>query len=236
MEKDIIFAKEIEKKFEFDEKVATVFDDMLHRSIPFYEENIELICKYIASSAKEGFSLLDIGCSTGNLLLNINQKAPFIKLEGIDSAESMIKKAQEKASAYEVAMDLCVADAFEYEFTAKNIIVCNYLLQFIRPINRAKLVEKIYDGLDAGGIFICSEKVVFEDKVFDKKIIDLYYEYKQNQGYSKTEITQKREALENVLIPYTVKENMKMFTQAGFASVQTLFQWGNFVTFVAIKN
>jgi tRNA (cmo5U34)-methyltransferase len=170
------------------------------------------------------------------LLLKINQKSPFVKLEGIDSAESMIKKAKEKANAYEVAMDLHVADAFEYDFKMKNIIVCNYLLQFIRPIHRAKLVQKIYESLDTKGLFICSEKVVFEDKVFDKKIIDLYYAYKQNQGYSKTEISQKREALENVLIPYTIKENIKMFTEAGFASVQTLFQWGNFVTFVALKN
>lgn len=236
MEKDKIFMQEIEKKFEFDEKVATVFDDMLHRSIPFYDQNLELICRYIAAVASDGDRLLDIGCSTGNLLLNVNTYAKQkLTLEGIDSATSMINKAKEKASAYEVAMELAVADAFEYDFGSKNIIVCNYLLQFIRPLNRHKLVQKIYESLDNDGFFICSEKVVFEDKRYDKKIIDIYYEYKQNQGYSKTEIVQKREALENVLIPYTIEENTKMFKDAGFESVQTLFQWANFVTFVAQK-
>ena len=236
MKKDEIFAKEIEKKFEFDEKVATVFDDMLHRSIPFYDQNLELICKYIALNAKSQSAVLDIGCSTANLLLAVDKLSDKkLELEGIDSSAPMIKKAQEKASAYEVEMILNVADAFEYPFGKKDIVVCNYLLQFIRPLNRAKLVHKIYECLKEGGEFICSEKVVFEERYFDKKIIDLYYDYKQNQGYSKTEISQKREALENVLIPYTIKENIKMFKEAGFESVQTLFQWGNFVTFVAKK-
>ncbi|HGZ71331.1 MAG TPA: carboxy-S-adenosyl-L-methionine synthase CmoA, partial [Nitratifractor sp.] len=33
---DKIFTKELDKKFEFDESVASVFDEMLSRSVPFY--------------------------------------------------------------------------------------------------------------------------------------------------------------------------------------------------------
>ena len=46
---------------------------------------------------------------------------------------------------------------------------------------------------------------------------------------------EKREALENVLIPFTIEENIKMCNQAGFKQVSTVFQWANFVTFVAKK-
>ncbi|MGM0623743.1 MAG: carboxy-S-adenosyl-L-methionine synthase CmoA [Campylobacterota bacterium] len=236
MEKDEVFAKQIEKKFEFDERVATVFDDMLHRSIPYYELNIDLICNYLQKVVKDKDTILDIGCSTANVLLHLNETCPqMLHLKGIDSSAAMIKKAKEKAAAYEVAMQLEEADAFESEFGRNSVVICNYLLQFIRPLNRGDLVQKIYESLDDEGVLVCSEKVVFDDKIHDKKIIDLYYAHKQKQGYSQTEITQKREALENVLIPYTIEENTKMFKQAGFKSVQTLFQWANFVTFVVKK-
>jgi len=69
----------------------------------------------------------------------------------------------------------------------------------------------------------------------NKQIIDIYYDYKQRQGYSKSEIMQKREALENVLIPYTIEENHLMFKSCGFENVDTFFQWGNFATMGAFK-
>jgi tRNA (cmo5U34)-methyltransferase len=102
-------------------------------------------------------------------------------------------------------------------------------------MQRVELVQKIYDGLQEDGVFIFSEKVVFEDKKLDKQMIDIYYAYKKSQGYSEYEIAQKREALENVLIPFTIEENKQMCYKAGFKQVETIFQWANFITFVAKK-
>ena len=102
-------------------------------------------------------------------------------------------------------------------------------------MQRASLMQKLYDGLNEEGVFIFSEKVVFEDKKLDKELIDIYYAYKNEQGYSDYEIAQKREALENVLIPFTIEENIQMCKDAGFRSVDTIFQWSNFVTFVSKK-
>ncbi|MCB4760161.1 MAG: carboxy-S-adenosyl-L-methionine synthase CmoA, partial [Sulfurovum sp.] len=65
--------------------------------------------------------------------------------------------------------------------------------------------------------------------------IDIYYAYKKEQGYSEYEIARKREALENVLIPFTLKENIQMCKEAGFSKIETIFQWANFVTFVVKK-
>ena len=41
---------------------------------------------------------------------------------------------------------------------------------------------------------------------------------KQRNGYSEEEILKKREALENVLMPYRVDENAELFRRNGFAS------------------
>jgi len=84
--------------------------------------------------------------------------------------------------------------------------------------------------------FDWDRKKDFEDIFsFTKNMIEIYEKYKLEQGYSRYEIAQKREALENVLIPYTEQENMALAKQAGFKDIQCVFKWGNFATFVAFK-
>jgi len=235
--KDRVFKKELDKQFEFDESVASVFDDMLSRSVPFYKQVQELIIDYILLNAQNGQSIMDLGCSTAKFLLELNAKLEVnLKLNGIDNSEPMLAQAKKKCHAYGVDnINLIYGDMMDIELEKQDFFISNYTLQFIRPILRPKVVEKIYNSLNSGGKFIFSEKVVFEDKKLDKQIIELYYNYKKEQGYSEYEIAKKREALENVLIPFTIKENIAMCKEAGFKEVHTLFQWGNFVTFVGLK-
>ena len=234
--KDRVFNQDIQKKFEFDEAVASVFDDMLNRSVPFYKENQDLIIEYILHNLDDFNTITDLGCSTAAFLLELWQKANReLNLIGIDNSKPMLEIANKKALAYGVDINLIEADILNYNFTKSDFFISNYTLQFIRPLKRPKLVKSIYNSLNNNGKFIFSEKVVFDDKILDKQIIDIYYNYKKKQGYSEMEITKKREALENVLIPFTIKENIAMCKEAGFKSIDTLFQWGNFVTFIARK-
>ena len=235
--KDRVFSKDIEKKFEFDEAVASVFDDMLSRSVPFYKEVQELIIDYINLNAKKSAKVIDLGSSTAKFLLELNAKSKVkLKLVGIDNSKPMIEQAKKMIQAYGASnIELVFGDFNSYDISDFDFVVSNYTLQFVRPLLRPKLVEKIYNSLNRDGIFIFSEKVVFEDKKIDLDIIEIYYNYKKEQGYSEYEIAKKREALENVLIPFTIKENIKMCKEAGFKSIDTIFQWGNFVTFIAKK-
>ncbi len=234
--KDKVFSKPIAKKFEFDEAVASVFDDMLTRSVPFYDEVRSLVVSLILSQQKEGMRVLDLGSSTAKFLLDLHSKASVpMRLRGIDNSPAMLERARQKAQAFGADIELELADMLTYDYHSEDIIVANYTLQFIRPMQRIELIKKLYNGLCEDGMFIFSEKVVFDDKRLDKQMIDIYYDYKKAQGYSEYEIAQKREALENVLIPFTIEENIRMCKDAGFASVDTIFQWANFVTFVAKK-
>ncbi len=234
--KDKVFTKAAEKKFEFDEAVASVFDDMLSRSVPFYDEVRHLVISLILAEQKEGKKVLDLGSSTAKFLLELHAKMETkMHLKGIDNSPAMIERAGKKAEAFGAAIELELADMLTYDYTDQDIIIANYTLQFIRPMQRPALLKKLHAGLNEGGMFIFSEKVVFDDKSLDKQIIDIYYTYKKAQGYSEYEIAQKREALENVLIPFTIKENIQMCKDAGFREIDTLFQWANFVTFIAKK-
>ena len=108
-------------------------------------------------------------------------------------------------------------------------------LQFIRPLHREKLVRDIVDGLNENGCLILVEKVLGEDSLFNRQFIKYYYDYKARVGYSELEIRQKREALENVLIPYKLLENRELLLRSGFRYVDTFFKWYNFCGMVAVK-
>jgi tRNA (cmo5U34)-methyltransferase len=234
--KDKVFEKPIEKKFEFDEAVASVFDDMLSRSVPFYDEVRKLVISLILSEQYDGKRVLDLGSSTAKFLLDLHSKMNTqMFLKGLDNSQAMLDRAEQKCQAFGANIELELADMLTYDYKNEDVIVANYTLQFIRPMQRLELVKKIYSGLNEDGMFIFSEKVVFEDKKLDKELIDIYYDYKKEQGYSEYEIAQKREALENILIPFTIKENIQMCKDAGFSKIETVFQWANFVTFIAKK-
>jgi tRNA (cmo5U34)-methyltransferase len=238
MKTDTVFTKPISKQFEFDADVAAVFDDMLIRSVPFYKESQELTRRFALNALKEGGIVYDLGCSTASLLLSIERAAPKeanIRLIGIDNSSAMIEHARKKTEIYGSRIELCEGDILQFPYEKAQVIVSNYTLQFIRPPVRDTLVRTIAESLNEGGAFIFSEKVVSEDSKLNKELIDCYYDFKKSQGYSEYEIVQKREALENVLIPYTMNENIQMAKNNGFKTCELLFRWANFATFIAIK-
>ena len=62
-----------------------------------------------------------------------------------------------------------------------------------------------------------------------------YREFKLENGYSELEISQKRDSLEKVLIPETIKDHRQRILNAGFDSFATWMQWFNFVSMIGIK-
>jgi len=233
---DKVFTKPIKKQFEFDEEVAAVFDDMLERSVPFYKESQKITQFFALKNLNNGGVLYDLGCSTASLLLNIHRGLDVnATLIGLDNSEAMLVQAKRKCEAYGAKIDVLNADILEYEYEEAEVFISNYTLQFIRPLVREELVKKIATSLKKEGIFIFSEKVISHHSKLNKDLIECYYDFKKEQGYSEYEIMQKREALENVLVPYSEDENIKMALNCGFSHCEVVFRWANFCTFIAIK-
>ncbi len=233
--KDNIFNKPIKKQFEFDEEIASVFDDMLLRSIPFYKENLNLQIEILKNFLQTNDKVIDLGSSTGTFLIELSKQTDDLNLTGIDSSDAMIKKSIQKAKAFASSAKFIKADFLNYDLSNSKAIIANYTIQFIRPLKREKLIQKIYNSLKNNGIFLMSEKLITSNKKLNKIMIDIYYKYKKQKGYSEYEISSKREALENVLIPYTMDENIEMLKNAGFRDIDVVFRWNNFATFVGFK-
>jgi tRNA (cmo5U34)-methyltransferase len=233
---DKVFTKPIKKQFEFDEEVAAVFDDMLERSVPFYKESQKITQFFALKNLKDNDILYDLGCSTASLLLEINRKLEVdAKLIGLDNSEAMLTQARRKCEAFGADIEVCNTDILEYNYKQAKVFISNYTLQFIRPLVREELIKKIVSSLDKEGIFIFSEKVISHHPKLNKDLIECYYDFKKEQGYSEYEIMQKREALENVLVPYSEEENIKMALNCGFSHCEVVFRWANFATFIAVK-
>lgn len=225
--------------FKFSSKVAGVFDDMVTRSVPFYEEMQRMIGELAADHYQDNTNIYDLGCSTGATLIQMNESvSPHIQFIGIDDSPDMLEKCRQKLreSEFKRPVKLEVADLNTgVHIRDASVVVLCLTLQFVRPINRERLLKSIYDGLVSGGAVIIIEKILAEDSSFNRDFIKYYYDMKRRNHYSEMEISQKREALENVLIPYKLSENISLLKEAGFTQFEVFFKWYNFSGFIAKK-
>ncbi len=229
----------VEEDFSFNDRVAEVFDDMLNRSIPYYRTVIEGMAQLLALRLAEGSTLYDLGCSTGTTLLELARRLPSKQIHyvGIDNAPAMLEKARKKSAMYGKTdiLEFRQDDITRCALPAANGIICNYTLQFLRPLSRLSFVRRLYEALPEGGILILSEKTISHASRLNRDFIDIYHAFKKQQGYSELEIAAKREALENILIPFSLQENIALLEEAGFEEIETFFKWFNFTSLIAFK-
>lgn len=227
--------------FDFGEKTAAVFDDMLNRSVPLYGEIQRIIGEIAADFACDGSQIFDLGCSTCNSFLAIDHFLPdgsTVRFVGIDSSEDMLEKAKQKITQVKFAHDyeLRLVDLNKgIRIENASVVLMVLTLQFVRPLYRNRLITDIYNGLNDNGCLILVEKVLGESSTFNRLFIKHYYELKKRKGYSELEISQKREALENILIPYRLEENKELLKSCGFQDIDILFKWYNFCAMIAHK-
>lgn len=239
--KDRIFtATTLPGDFVFDEKVARVFDDMINRSVPGYSTIIAMIGVLAERYCQENSVIYDLGCSLGGATLAaaLRLQSKDYSIVAVDNSPAMIDHLQQKLATtpdLSKRIECRCEDILDTPINEASIVVLNFTLQFIPPQARNDLIARIYAGMRAGGILIISEKIVFPDEKLNRLFIDLYHSFKENMGYSKLEISQKRAALENVLIPESIDAHRNRLTLAGFESVDVWFQCFNFASMVAFK-
>lgn len=225
--------------FSFDENVVRVFPDMLRRSVPGYNTIITQCGLLAERYAQAGSNLYDLGCSLGATTFSMRQnlKQPDCKLIGIDNSEPMVLQCREilKENPSQTPVDIVLGDIAQANIERASVVAMNFTLQFFSPAMRGDLLQRIFDGMLPGGILIISEKIAFEDVRQQELHTDMYHHFKRANGYSDLEISQKRTALENVLIPDTLQQHKNRLDNAGFGSCEVWFQCFNFVSMVALK-
>ena len=235
--KDRVFAKPLSdvKAFEFNEDVTRVFQDMITRSVPGYELLLQMIALYASVFVRDKSNIYDLGCSLGEVsrLIAEQTRKPDCAIIAVDNSPSMIRKCQQFGDSGNI--DWRCDDIQNIEISNASMVVLNLTLLFIDRDQRQSLITGIARGLNEGGVLVLSEKVVLDPELENQRMVQLHQAFKKMQGYSDLEISQKRTALENVLLPDSQAMHQQRLKQAGFSEVYQCFRCFNFVSYLAIK-
>ncbi len=227
------------KPFEFNQRVAEVFPDMIERSVPGYPLTIAMLGVIASEYAQQYSNIYDLGCSLGAASEAIQQGLTIkeCNIIAIDNSQAMIDSCRKTASQAEQKnkINFELGDVLQTKIENASLVVMNFTLQFIPVDKRDSLIKKIYQGLLPGGIFILSEKIVFDDDAENNTMSELHLHMKEMNGYDLLEIANKRDALEKVLIPETISTHLQRLNKAGFSKAFVWLKCFNFVSFIAIK-
>lgn len=241
---DNIFQAKREKPtpFQFDNQVAGVFDNMIRRSVPGYELITDMTALFARKFFHAGLAIYDLGASIGSASMAIRAALDGEtegKIIAVDNSPAMVERCNVNLINSKGTLPFEVScqniQDFEMGKEQAGLVIMNYTLQFIQPQDRAMIIQKIYDSLAPGGVLLLSEKITFEELGDSQLFIDIYHDWKATRGYSPQEIVQKRDALENVLIPDTRATHTTRLAQAGFIHCEAWFQSFNFISFAAFK-
>ncbi len=238
--------------FRFDQAVASVFPDMIKRSVPGYETIISMTGTLADRYVQANSRCYDLGCSLGasSIAMRHHIQQPGCEIISVDNSEDMLKQCRvilqqdqnnsehssvEPSPIKHTPVELVCGNIEDIPIVNASMVVLNFTLQFIPLEQRAKLLHKIADGLLPGGVLVLSEKVEFIDQQHHELMIDLHHNFKRANGYSDLEISQKRSSLEDVLIPETLEVHRQRLREAGFSSVDVWFQCFNFASLIALK-
>ncbi|KXJ61977.1 MAG: tRNA (cmo5U34)-methyltransferase [Alteromonas sp. Nap_26] len=238
---DNIYATPLNKvaDFSFDESVVDVFPDMIQRSVPGYETIIHTIGELAKDAVTDNSTVYDLGCSLGAASLSVARATQdkTCNIIGVDSSSAMVERCKRVVQAFTLPNPVNIKQAMAQDIAIENasMVIMNFTLQFIPPADREALLTKIYQGLNPGGILVLSEKIRHPSRAGNELLIDLHHQFKRNNGYSELEVSQKRAALEKVMLTDTFGEHETRLKNAGFSDVVMWYKCYNFTSMVAIK-
>ncbi len=243
MSKDEIYRSDAmaNEPFEFNDAVAKVFPDMLGRSIPGYAASLEAIRALAGRFVQPATFCFDLGCSLGaaTLAMQAGIRAPDCRIVAIDNSAAMVKRCREivanEATPAGPPVEVIEADLRDSDIHDASMVVMNYTLQFVPGLERGELLKRICDGMTRGGLLVLSEKVVDEDPEIETLLVELHHDFKRKNAYSDLEISRKRAALENVLVPDSISTHRERLADAGFRHAGVWLRHFNFVSILAIR-
>ena len=238
--RDTIYSKTLGDPglFTFNEDVVGVFPDMINRSVPGYATVISMTGLMAARHARADTCIYDLGCSWGASLLSVAREPACDRCEliGIDNSAAMLEQAGSHLAQFPEArrIELRHADVLDSALENASVVIMNYTLQFIPVQQREALLRRMREAMMPGDVLILSEKLTLPDPRLNEYLVDLHHDFKRQQGYSDLEIAQKRQALEDVLVPETRQAHVERLQKVGFSRCDVWFQCLNFGSLIAI--
>lgn len=217
------------KKFSFDN--VENFDDHISTQIRDYDRLGASILAIADSFVLDGKRVYDIGCSTGALIRQLSETYPDRKAEfvGIDINYNFARLFEDTDRVKFNKADITKG----YEFSDASLILSLFTLQFLPPVDRAKVLDSVAGSLDTGYGFIVAEKT-YPDSAFAYKVLEGASTEHKREFYTAEEILADERSLRDIMRP-TEAGVLEADLRERFDSVNTIWAYYNFKAYLCIK-
>ena len=225
-------------RWEFDDEVTRVFDNMLERSVPQYATMRAAVTELAQRFVRQGTDVVDLGCSRGEamdpLIKKFGARNRFV---GVEVSQPMLDACRSRFAGF-IRTNVVSIENLDLRTTfpavRASVILSVLTLMFVPVEYRPRVLRHVRESLVPSGAFILVEKLLAPHPVIHDLMIDVYHSMKHSAGYSQDEIERKRFALEGVLVPQTAAANEAMLRAAGFSAVEPFWRWMNFGGWLAL--
>jgi tRNA (cmo5U34)-methyltransferase len=200
------------------QEIANTFDNHVREQLPWYDMVTESVAYIIKNYLSENDTVVDIGASTGNMIEKI---LPLVEerscyITAIEKSESMFEKLKNKY-ANESCIELVDSDVMDIELPKAKVYILFLTLMFIPVQQRQKLINRIKNKCEEGGIIIIVDKVCDHVGYFSTVLKRLTMHIKLLQGAKPEDVLIKEMSLAGIQIPIDVEllGNAKQFFRMG---------------------
>lgn len=150
---DLIRSEEDNKIINQMEKIVDSYDSYMKKITLGREQKLRVTTIELAN-IKQGDSVLEVGCGTGTLTLEVKRKAgPSGNVYGIDIIPGMIELSRQKAAKAEVdiTFELGSIDNIPFPDNKFDAVMCSFMIFHMSDAVRHKGIDEIYRVLKPNG-------------------------------------------------------------------------------------
>lgn len=212
------------------------FEKHIRNSIPNYRGMRAILPNITENFVTKNSNVYDIGCSSGDLLLELNSwyKASGLDLSfvGYDIADNLLPNLEYAPNCSFFPRNVSDPTLKLYN---TSLVFSLFTLQFIHIDKRKLLIQKIYDSLSQRGAFIVCEKITADNGLIEDIYTFTNYDQKEWNGFTYEEILSKQRKLRTKMQVLSQSENEQLFKDAGFKTISVFWKSLNFIGWILVK-
>lgn len=198
------------------------YDIKIRQTLPYYDEFYKQVIELVKIIHHNAVRWLDIGCGTGKMGSIALENVEIDKFVFCDSSDAMIQIAKERFKHNNAEFSVCDIQRLNYanEFDVVTAIQVNH---YLHMEERKIALQKCYDALKDGGIFISFENFAPFTNLGKSVYLEKWKCYQMKQGKSLDESQKHINRYGKDYFPISLSENMALMQACGFKAVEILW-------------
>lgn len=198
------------------------YDEKIRRTLPYYDNFFENIVSMVKACPTPPKSWLDVGCGTGKLAEYVLKSFDMEKIVFCDNSEEMLNIARGRFSAENT--EFFLADVRELNFREEfDIVTAVQVNHYFRGGERTAAVQKCFDALKSGGIYICFENFAPYSDVGKNFYLERWKNFQLEQGRTSAQVGEHIGRYGREYFPITLSEQLRIMRDCGFKYTEILW-------------